>query len=114
MRLYLQQNVFDAALDRIRHIFDLFGDNIAVAFSGGKDSTVIMNMARMVAEERGQLPLKVIFVDQEAEWSMTIDHAREVRDNPDYDLRWYQVPIDIPNNAGGDNEFCCWGPDVKI
>lgn len=113
MRLYLQQNVFDAALDRIRLIFDLFGDNVAVAYSGGKDSTVIMNMARIVAEERKQLPLKVIFVDQEAEWSLTIDHARETIENTDYDFRWYQVPIDIPNNAGGDNEFCCWGPDVE-
>jgi len=107
-RLYLNQNVFDAALDRIRWLFDEF-DNLLVAVSGGKDSTVVLNLALMVARERDRLPLPVLFVDQECEWSMTIDHIRTLRDNPDIDLKWLQTPLEIANNASGDSDFTCWG-----
>ena len=91
-RLYLNQNVFDAALDRIRWLFDEF-DNLLVAVSGGKDSTVVLNLALMVARERDRLPLPVLFVDQECEWSLTIDHIRTLRDHPDIDLKWLLAPI---------------------
>jgi predicted phosphoadenosine phosphosulfate sulfurtransferase len=35
-------NVYDAALERFRYLFDNF-DKVVVSFSGGKDSTVCLN-----------------------------------------------------------------------
>jgi predicted phosphoadenosine phosphosulfate sulfurtransferase len=54
MKIYLKQNVFEAALERIRFLFDEF-PQVIVNVSGGKDSTVVFNLAMMVAEEKGRL-----------------------------------------------------------
>lgn len=47
--IYLQNNVFDEALERLRMIFDGH-DDVIVSMSGGKDSTVLFRMALMVAQ----------------------------------------------------------------
>jgi len=96
LRIYKKQNVYDAALDRIRYIFDEF-PNITIAFSGGKDSTVILNLALKVAEERGRLPLPVFWFDQEAEWQLVVDYARRIKADPRIDFRWFQVEFLIEN-----------------
>src|SRR3990167_1853639 len=96
MKFYLDQNVFDAALERIRWLFDEF-PNVVVNISGGKDSTVVLNLALMVAEEKGRLPLKVMFIDQEAEWQTVIDYIREIMADPRVDPKWLQVPIRLFN-----------------
>ena len=57
MKIFLNENVFDKALERLNFLFDEF-DQIIVSFSGGKDSTLTMEMALKVAEERNRLPLK--------------------------------------------------------
>ena len=72
MKIYLKDTVLEAARNRAARLFDEF-DNLYVAFSGGKDSTVTLNLALEEAERRGRLPLPVIFIDQEAEWQATID-----------------------------------------
>lgn len=58
--IYLENNVFDEALERIRFVFDNHED-ILVGFSGGKDSTVLFHLALIVAKEKNRLPLKVFF-----------------------------------------------------
>jgi len=70
MRIHLNESVWEVALDRIRYLFQEF-PNVVVGFSGGKDSTVTLQLALIVAEEQGKLPVKVCFVDQEAEYQMT-------------------------------------------
>lgn len=57
--IYLENNVFEEALERIRYIYDEF-DDVIVSMSGGKDSTVCFNLALMVAKEKNRLPLKVL------------------------------------------------------
>ena len=81
MKIYKKENVFDAALERVRWLFDEF-DEIVVSSSGGKDSAVIFNLAMMVAEEKNRLPLKVMFIDQEAEWKHTIEYMEKVMYDP--------------------------------
>lgn len=113
MKIYNKQNVLDASLDRIRFLFDDF-ENVVVGFSGGKDSTVTLNLALQVAEEKNRLPLKVIFVDQEAEWQGTIDYVEKVMKDSRVDPYWFQMPMVITNNASSYARYSrCWNPSEK-
>ena len=73
-RNYTAQNVFEAALDRIRWVYREC-DDVIVSMSGGKDSAVIFELAKLVAAELGRLPLKCFWLDQEAEWLATEDQC---------------------------------------
>ena len=113
MKIYNKQNVYNAALDRIRFLFDEF-ENVVVGFSGGKDSTVTLNLALEVAQEKNRLPLKVIFVDQEAEWQGTIDYVEKVMKDSRVDPYWFQMPMVITNNASSYERYSrCWNPAEK-
>ena len=108
MKIYLNKNVYDAALERINFLFDEF-PNIVIGVSGGKDSTVVYNLALQVARERNRLPLKCLFVDQEAEWQATIDTIREIMENPDVEPMWFQMPIRLFNATSTvDHWLMCW------
>lgn len=107
--IYLKKNVLDAARDRIRWIFDEF-ENVVASVSGGKDSTVIWELTLEIAREKGRLPLRTLFVDQEAEWSYTIDIMRYMMSHPDVEPWWYQIPIKIENSSTFESVYQnCWG-----
>lgn len=113
MRYFLNENVFEAAIKRIEYIFDEF-ENIIVSFSGGKDSTVVLNLALMVAEKRGRLPLKVCFLDQEAEWQNVIDYIRVVMQDQRIDPMWFQMPIRLSNSTSSATPWLyCWEEGKK-
>jgi predicted phosphoadenosine phosphosulfate sulfurtransferase len=114
MKIYSNTvNVVDAALDRIRFLFDEF-PNVIVGFSGGKDSTATLNLALQVAKEKDRLPLKVLFIDQEAEWQGTIDYVTKVMTDPRVEPMWYQMPMVITNNASSYNRYSyCWDDKEK-
>lgn len=106
--MYSHKNVWDAALDRIRWMFDEF-PNIIIGFSGGKDSVVTYQLALIVAREKGRLPLKVMFLDQEAEWQATVDIVRTVMANPEVEPLWLQVPMRLFNaTSTTDHWLHCW------
>lgn len=108
MLIVSKKNVWDAGLDRIRWIYDEFPE-VTVQHSGGKDSTIIFNLALKVAREKNRLPLRVLFVDQEAEWKQTIEHMREVMNHPDVEPYWYQMPMHIDNATSFDEKtLFCW------
>ncbi len=108
MIILSNKNVYEAALDRIRYIFDEF-KNVTVQHSGGKDSTVIFNLAMKIAKEKNRLPLHVLFVDQEAEWTETINMINEIKSTKDVILHWYQMPIRIDNATSYiENHLYCW------
>ena len=56
MKIYSDKNVFNMALDRIRYLFDEF-ENMMVCISGGKDSTIVFNLCKIIAKEKNKLPL---------------------------------------------------------
>jgi len=103
----LKENVYDAALTRIRDIFDR-ADEVTVGFSGGKDSTVCLNLALKVARERDRLPLKVHFFDEEAIPPETVEYVERVARLKDVDLRWWCLPIAHRNGCSRSEPF--WYP----
>ncbi len=112
-KFYGNKTVWDAALDRIRYVFDEF-PNVIINFSGGKDSTVTLQLALIVAEEKGRLPLKVFFVDQEAEWPSVIEYVRSVMTDPRIEPLWLQIPMLIYSGVSNrKTHLYCWDEEVK-
>lgn len=108
MRVYKDANVWDDGLARINWIFDNF-KTVIVAHSGGKDSTVVHELCLKVARERNRLPLKVMFLDQEAEYRAVIDLISKIMYSPEVDPHWYQVPFRLFNsNSMSDDWLHCW------
>lgn len=113
MKILLKQNVKDAAYERFERLFNDF-ENVVVGFSGGKDSTCVLNIALEVAEKLDRLPLPVLFIDQEAEWQGTIDYVSEVMHDKRVKPYWYQMPMVITNNASSYNRYSyCWDEKNK-
>lgn len=109
MIFYSEQNVYEAAKDRIRWIFDEFPDrNIVVAFSGGKDSTTILHLVKEIMDERGIKKIPVFFLDQELEAPQTIEYVREVMHRDWVEPYWIQSPFQEWNSSKGD-WFNVWG-----
>ena len=94
---YLEKTVYDATKERIKRTFDEF-DNVLVAFSGGKDSGVMLNMAYDYAKETDQLDkLGMYFLDYEAQYQMTIDYVKEVFEKfSDIKRYWLCLPNSVP------------------
>lgn len=113
MRLFLKQNVFDAGLARIRRLYDEFPE-VLCNFSGGKDSTVVFHLCLQVAREKGRLPLKVLWIDQEAEWQCVVDFTRSIMNRPDVEPYWFQGPFRLFNatTTTEDPWLHCWKPGV--
>ena len=111
-RMNLTTSVLEEARKRIKFLYDEF-EIVCVSFSGGKDSTVIMNLALEEAESRGRLPLDVIFLDQEAEWQSTVDYMRIIQSNPKIRLHWIQAEFKLFNGASTLSDWLyCWKEDT--
>jgi len=104
----MNHTVYEGALDRLRWLFDEF-ENLYVSFSGGKDSTIVLELAIMVAREKGRLPVDVMFLDQEAEWDVVINYVRRTMDRPEVRPHWLQVPFRLFNAASTSQPWLtCW------
>ena len=113
MKIFLKETVWEATLDRMEYLFKEF-DNVVVSFSGGKDSTVTLELALLVAKKLNKLPLKVYFLDQEAEWASVINYVKDIMYKEEIDPIWIQVPIFLPNSISQDNPFLVtWEEGVK-
>ena len=60
-RIYKQKNVFEAAKERIKWIFDNF-ENVSVSVSGGKDSSVVFDLCHKEAVKRNRI-IECFFLD---------------------------------------------------
>ncbi len=91
-RLFLDMNVVDAARERLRHVYDSF-DTVAVQFSGGKDSSALLLLAKEIHEERGLGPVTVIFRDEEMVSPSVVRYVEWIKDLPWVNMEWYCLPM---------------------
>lgn len=76
-KIYLEKNVLEATFERLEFIFDNF-DNIYFSVSGGKDSSVMVQLANMVANKKNK-KFDVLYIDFEAQYKLTIKHIYELK-----------------------------------
>jgi predicted phosphoadenosine phosphosulfate sulfurtransferase len=96
-KVYLQTNVLTEARRRISLAFDNC-PRAYVAFSGGKDSSVLMHLVMEEAVRRNR-QVGVMFIDFEAQYAETIRHVQEMFDlyADHIDPHWICMPISLRN-----------------
>lgn len=111
-KIPLGMTVLEAARERLRLIFDEFG-RVCVSFSGGKDSTVLLELARREALSRGRT-VDVLFIDWEAQYAGTIAHARHMLALPGVNPIWVALPL-TTDNASSFHEplWTAWDPEKR-
>lgn len=113
-KLELKTNVYQESQSRISWAFDVF-EKIAVSFSGGKDSTVMMHLVCEEARKR-KTTVGVMIVDLEAQYSATIDHIEKMVDKYQdcIDLHWVCLPISLSNAVSNfEPRWKAWDKDKK-
>ena len=74
---YLEKNVLEASMERLEIIFSEF-ENVYFCVSGGKDSSVMVQLANMVAEKLNK-KFDVLYIDFEAQYRRTIEHIYDLK-----------------------------------
>lgn len=111
MKIYNKNNVCEEAYQRISRLFDEF-DNVVIGISGGKDSSVVYEIALKVATKKKRLPINVMWLDQEAEWQGTVDTVSKIMNSSNVNPFWLQIPIELTNNANSTDRYSyAWHED---
>ena len=112
---YLKKNVFDAALERIKIIFDEF-EKVYISFSGGKDSGVALNLVLDYMRKNNiTKKIGVLVVDLEGQYYETVKYIQAMlEDNADLIIPyWVCLPLNLRNAVSVYQPFwCCWEPGL--
>ena len=111
MKHYRDKSVLTAARERIEWTFDTF-DRIAVSFSGGKDSTVMLHLVMEEAMKRGRT-VALFVVDLEAQYQATSDHVQRMVDlyRENLDIHWCCLPMKLRNGVSNfEPTWTAWDP----
>ena len=109
----LDENVYELAKQRVRKAYQMV-DHVAVSFSGGKDSTAVLEVALEVARELDQLPLHVYTMDEELSTPDTIEYLERTMNRDEIDFDWWCIPSKYTNAASFKvPEIRTWDPEKK-
>lgn len=107
-KIYCDKNVLEAALERLEYVFANF-ENVYFSVSGGKDSSVMVQLAERVAAGMGRT-YDVLYIDFEAQYRRTIEHIGELKQLAHVN-RFYHValPIALRNAVSMlQPKWICW------
>ena len=109
-KIYLQKNVYDAAIERYQILLQEF-DHYYVSVSGGKDSSIMVQLMAQEARKAGK-KFSVLYIDLEAQYAATIDHINELIDcTADVVDHWYwcALPLSLRNAVSAlQPKWICW------
>ncbi len=106
---YIDIDVLTAAKQRISFVFDAF-HRVYVSFSGGKDSTVMLDLVAAEARRRGRR-FGLLFIDLEAQYRSTIDFvfSEFARHSDVSDPYWVALPLALRNASSVyQTQWTCW------
>ena len=114
-KVYRDINVYDAALKRYQIVFDEF-DNYYVSVSGGKDSSIMLQLMAQEARKAGK-KFSVLYIDLEAQYQATIEHVNELvditKDVVDH-FYWCALPLSLRNAVSAiQPKWMCWDKKEK-
>lgn len=111
---YLDVDVLTASRVRVSTAFDLF-EKVYVAFSGGKDSTVMLELVADEARRRGR-KIGLLFVDLEAQYTLTINFVERTfeRHADICEPFWMALPLSLRNAVSvHEAQWVCWDPSCR-
>jgi predicted phosphoadenosine phosphosulfate sulfurtransferase len=109
------KNVLEAARERLDYIYSNYEQSeIFMSCSAGKDSTVLFYLCLEAARKHGKLPLKVLTIDLEANYKLTLDMMEHVLLHPDVEPYWLCLPFGYRNGVSYFEPFwVAWDPAQK-
>ena len=114
IKRYRADDVLTAARRRIAETFDSV-ERVYLAFSGGKDSSVLFHLVMEEAIKRGQR-VGVMFIDFEAQYAETIAHVHEMFElyKDHIEQHWICIPMLLRNAVTNfEPRWVCWDEDKK-
>ena len=110
MKIYQDQNVYDATQERIKFAFENF-DNIYVSFSGGKDSGLLLSLV-LDYKRRHNIKKKigVFHQDFEAQYQLTTEYVTKMFDDNIDDIEPYWVCLPMGSRCAVSNYQMYWYP----
>jgi len=109
-------NVYEAAQERLKIIFEDF-DNVYVAFSGGKDSGIVLNLViDYMRKHNIKRKVSVYHMDYEGQYQHTQEYLeRMMTGNEDIlDIYWVCLPLRTKCGVSMyDNFWLPWEPEKK-
>ncbi|MCY7080043.1 DUF3440 domain-containing protein [Streptococcus oralis] len=109
------KTVYDMSLERVKKAFDS-SENVLVAFSGGKDSGVCLNLCYEYAKKTNQLDKLAVYTqDYEAGYDATFQYIERVFDNmPEIRKFWCCLPYTAACSVSMfEPTWTPWNPDEK-
>lgn len=112
-KIYLEKNVLEAAIERLTIMFQNF-ENVYFSVSGGKDSSVMVQLANQVAASMNK-KFDVLFIDLEAQYRYTIEHVEELKQLSQIrDFYHIALPIALRNAVSVlQPKWICWEEESK-
>ncbi len=107
------KNVLQACNERLDITFNDF-DNVCISLSGGKDSSVMLQLALRKAKQHNK-KIDVLYIDMEAQYLETIKHIKELT-NSKYikNFYWVALPLSLRNAVSiFEPRWVCWKEEDK-
>lgn len=114
IKKYRTDDVLTAAKKRINLVLDNFEKNY-IAFSGGKDSTVLAHLVLLEARKRGK-KVAMVYIDLEAQYADSVRHVAAMYElyKDVIDPHWVCVPMLLRNAVTNyEPQWTAWGPDQE-